>query len=762
MDLIDNKYRVLRTLGKGGCGIVYVCWSEALSKEVAVKVLYDRMHSNVSLTRFRNEAQSLTLCKHPCIVQCLNFGISQEGNPYFVMDYAPGVSLSEELKQNGPLSPSRFATIFQDVLSALECAHEAGLIHRDIKPSNILITKTSKNERAVLIDFGLTKQLEGQKLTATSSLLGTPQYMSPEQCQGKPLDIRSDLYSLGCTMYEAATGRPLYNGDAMEILLAHVQSEPQGIPTALAPLLNRLLDKDRDRRFTNATEASAVLAGINLAKTVDFKDTIKPQHKGLSNALKQKRLPIMLLSAALISILMFGAESVRDFVEETINLDVAFEKALERNQDKARSLKARYINEVPTSVLKAHNLQKLAMAEFKSNGNAPSTESLASCEASIKALIELKLEDSPEISKPMSLKFQFQRALGLRLPKDIEALKHAIAVAKRWHKDGMYEAHFRLEMARQLWEAQKFEAADEAYESAIKLMFSKYTVPDLSYLQILFEHLRVKESRGIKRESLHAMADNVSLQFESLRKTGIKAWACEYNANRIALKNSKDKAQSNMVNERMQRAAQDKNLAPSERALAWVMAGSAALAEGDKSGAFALLRTAKDNDLRDGQPPYTVAALAIHTMIDTNLTTSPQERFDLALLVYKNLASFREAKPGEFAQSAVYLANAARTMGQHQQAAIYYGEASDAALKHANANYPLNLAEADAYYGVSIDGRLGIARCSLDTGDYAGALQAKELCLPLLKRMTEANQARYGKSIEELSKELASKAPLAK
>lgn len=275
MQLIDNKYRVLRELGSGGYGTVYVCWSESLAKEVAVKLLRDPLRSPTATQRFRQEAHALTLCDHPSIVRILSFGICDSAQPYFVMDYLEGQSLDAEIRTNGPLTPQRFAAIFSDVLSALECAHNAGFIHRDIKPSNIVLTTDGGKERAVVIDFGAIKNQHGQGLTATNALLGTLVYMSPEQCMSsKELDARSDLYSLSCTMYETATGKPPFEGDAMELMNAHLSAPPLGIPTLLLPLLERGLQKEPEARFASAAEMLECLKGLKLdsASAVNFGD----------------------------------------------------------------------------------------------------------------------------------------------------------------------------------------------------------------------------------------------------------------------------------------------------------------------------------------------------------------------------------------------------------------------------------------------------------------------------------------------------------
>jgi tetratricopeptide (TPR) repeat protein len=189
-----------------------------------------------------------------------------------VMDYIVGKSLAAEIKDSGPLQPARFAQIFDQIFSALQHAHDNGLVHRDIKPSNIMLTRdTHGDERAVLIDFGLTRSLQRDvKLTATDALLGTPYYMSPEQCTAGKADNRSDLYSLGCTMFEAATGKLPFTGEAFEILVAHVSGAPDAVPRELVPLMEGMLAKNPDERFPSANAARQSLKSLQLERFAQF------------------------------------------------------------------------------------------------------------------------------------------------------------------------------------------------------------------------------------------------------------------------------------------------------------------------------------------------------------------------------------------------------------------------------------------------------------------------------------------------------------
>lgn len=308
-EFIDGKYRVIRKLGEGGCGTVYVCRHPTLDKVVAVKVMLENSDSASDLKRFHQEAQALSTCAHSSIISILAFGIADGHRPYFVMEFIDGVSLSEEIAANGPINPSKFLTVFDQILGALEHAHGAGLIHRDIKPSNIMVAKDERGEhRAVLIDFGLTRALNrDNKLTATDALLGTPFYMSPEQCSGGNVDQRSDIYSLGCTMFHAATGKPPFEGEPYEVLLAHVNQEPANYPKELAPLLQRCLAKNPENRFQNAAEARACLVGLGLEKQNAFStDIVRGSTKPNEPQTTNRQLVLLLLVAGAAAVSLLG------------------------------------------------------------------------------------------------------------------------------------------------------------------------------------------------------------------------------------------------------------------------------------------------------------------------------------------------------------------------------------------------------------------------------------------------------------------------
>lgn len=258
-DFIDGNYEVLRWLGSGGMGNVYLVRHKIMLREFALKTLnVDRIDTN-AWSRFQNEARALAKLDHPNIVTIYNFGVHKGMQPFYVMDYLDGESLAELLERSGRLPPEQVAFIFREICRGLESAHKRDIIHRDIKPSNIIVSGVDRPS-VKIVDFGLVKLRSSnqQHLTKTGEVFGSPYYMSPEQACGQPVDSRSDLYSLGCSLFECLSGRPPYRGEnALATLMMHqVSATPSlsGGPAveAFQPLIERLMAKSKDERFQSA------------------------------------------------------------------------------------------------------------------------------------------------------------------------------------------------------------------------------------------------------------------------------------------------------------------------------------------------------------------------------------------------------------------------------------------------------------------------------------------------------------------------------
>lgn len=275
--VISEKYRIEKVLGKGGMSVVYLARHVLLGKLVAIKMMHHNMVATGSaLKRFEREAQLASSINHPNIVGVHDFGEDDNGQPYLVMDYVNGDTLEELIEQSKNLDASFCVTVFLQMCDALSAMHEKGIVHRDLKPSNVLVKITGAGTKVTLVDLGIAKSVaEGNnaaKLTAAGQLFGSPTYMSPEQCIGWEVDYRSDLYSLGCVMYNALTGDPPFtNQNSYNVMWQHVNEPPSRIPflaqdcdvpEALQSIVFKLLHKDVDSRYQSAAELKDDLAQL--------------------------------------------------------------------------------------------------------------------------------------------------------------------------------------------------------------------------------------------------------------------------------------------------------------------------------------------------------------------------------------------------------------------------------------------------------------------------------------------------------------------
>jgi predicted Ser/Thr protein kinase len=265
--LLGGRYEVIRPLGWGGMAEVYLAADRLLGREVAVKVILQRFADDEEFTsRFRREARAAASLNHPNVVAVHDVGVHQ-GNPFIVMEYVPGRTLADMVRENGPLPLDRAAEVGEAVARALGAAHAAGIVHRDVKPGNIMVTADG---RIKVLDFGIARALRWTPLTDTPAVHGTAEYMAPEYVRGEGADPRSDVYSLGAVLYEALTGRPPFTGDSpLQVAYRQLEEAPAPpetirpeISAALSAVVLRCLAKHPGERYRRAEELAADLSGV--------------------------------------------------------------------------------------------------------------------------------------------------------------------------------------------------------------------------------------------------------------------------------------------------------------------------------------------------------------------------------------------------------------------------------------------------------------------------------------------------------------------
>ncbi|MBT2675851.1 serine/threonine protein kinase [Streptomyces sp. ISL-14] len=253
--LVADRYQLDEPIGRGGMGEVWRATDELLGRTVAVKLLAAEA-DDATTQRFRREAEIAARLNHPHVVALYDAG-SHQGRPYLVMEYVEGRSLAQELSAQGGLAPERVADLAAQIAAGLSAAHQQGVIHRDVKPGNLLL---STDGTVKIADFGIARIADeaSVSLTATGQLMGTSTYLAPERALGRPAGPASDVYALGCVLYELLTGHPPFQGDtAAAVVHQHVSATParpgrlrSGLPGSLEDYLLRLLAKEPGHRPT--------------------------------------------------------------------------------------------------------------------------------------------------------------------------------------------------------------------------------------------------------------------------------------------------------------------------------------------------------------------------------------------------------------------------------------------------------------------------------------------------------------------------------
>jgi serine/threonine protein kinase len=314
---VAAKYEVTSTLGRGGMGVVLAARHRITKQNVAIKLLLtDKLENQTAILRFKQEAEAASKLSHPNVIQVYDFGVD-DGVEYLVMEHVSGRSLAEEIAE-GKLTVHRFLNLFTQVCAGLSHAHRNGVVHRDLKPSNILISvRDGETDIAKIADFGIAKLTSDgstQQLTQTGEICGSPLYMSPEQCMGQTADIRSDIFSLGCVMYEAITGEvPHAGSNTLATIHKRANEEARSFtecgitfPARLEQVVLRCLEKNPDVRYQSADDLLKALQS----------DAPEPAYRTAQKPFKVKRS--VRIGLAIAGVLAFVAYSLTGSVPRQI------------------------------------------------------------------------------------------------------------------------------------------------------------------------------------------------------------------------------------------------------------------------------------------------------------------------------------------------------------------------------------------------------------------------------------------------------------
>ncbi|HVM42752.1 MAG TPA: serine/threonine-protein kinase, partial [Gemmatimonadales bacterium] len=285
--VVADRYAIIKKLGEGGMGAVYLGEHVKMGRKSAIKVMNPAMANDPdAISRFNREASNASRISHPNVCQIYDFGETPEGIIYLAMEFIEGAALTDIIEKEGALPPLRAVRILKQSADALAAAHDLGIVHRDLKPDNIMIVQAKDgSDVAKVVDFGIAKAVagdeSGQKVTKTGLVVGTPEYMSPEQLSGDKLDGRSDIYSLGLVFYRMLTGvLPFQADSAQETMIKRLTDDPLPLagarpdiafPPGLQAVLDKALARSPSARYANASEfgreAEAAVAGMAVPGT---------------------------------------------------------------------------------------------------------------------------------------------------------------------------------------------------------------------------------------------------------------------------------------------------------------------------------------------------------------------------------------------------------------------------------------------------------------------------------------------------------------
>jgi serine/threonine-protein kinase len=281
-----GRYEIIEELGKGGMGKVYRAEDKKIKEEVALKLIKTEIASDKkTIERFSNELKMARKIAHRNVCRMYDLG-EEKGTHFITMEYVPGEDLKRLVRKVGQFSAGKTISIAKQVCEGLAEAHRLGVVHRDLKPQNIMV---DEDGNARIMDFGIARSVKGKGITGAGVMIGTPEYMSPEQAEVKEVDQRSDIYSLGVILYEMVTGRVPFEGETpLSIAMKHKSEMPKDprelnsqIPEDLSRVILRCLEKDKEKRYQSAGEVQSELE--NIEKGIPTTERIIPKRKTITS-----------------------------------------------------------------------------------------------------------------------------------------------------------------------------------------------------------------------------------------------------------------------------------------------------------------------------------------------------------------------------------------------------------------------------------------------------------------------------------------------
>ena len=368
----DERYTPLSKLGFGASGEVYLCADKLLKKRVAVKILHQL--TSDQLISFQNEARTTSILNHPSIMQTLDFGATKSGVPYMVMEYFPSYTLENIIRENGAMQWPAALGLALRLCEALEFAHRKGVFHRDVKPANILLSDRNAQRSDIrLIDFGIAKFAQHQTISQGKALVGTPTYMSPDQLLGIAYDARSELYSVGCVIWELLAGRPPFLGEtALETLSMHVHQplsafpNESDIPLKVEELVKKCLEKKPEKRFQSISELTDQIKILLNDPDAVESETVSPTQPKQLNRISYVRIAVFLIVIGFASMFVFS--SLReDATGRKLSDSRRASKTTATPEEKRRKHTQKIENELNSAIDREENLPLPAMLPHSDN-----------------------------------------------------------------------------------------------------------------------------------------------------------------------------------------------------------------------------------------------------------------------------------------------------------------------------------------------------------------------------------------------------------